>query len=122
MFEKLTDFSFQRSRVQALGFYLVLLVAGYALSVLAADLAVMIKTMRLPARGNVYGVVDVRPYVVSLVCVFSTAFAALIVRGKGMSDYKGWICVALAAALSFVSAPFSFIPVAYLTTLPKGHK
>ncbi len=122
MFRKLTDFSFQRSRRQALGFYLVLLVIGYAFSVLAADMAVTVRKMLLPDKANVYAVVDIRPYVVFFVCSFSAAFAIFIVSVKRVFDYRGWVSIALAVGLSFVSAPFSFIPIAYLTTLPKGSK
>ena len=131
MFEHLTDLSYKRNRKQAIGFYLALLLAGSILTAIIVFIylhvtgaapplqkgqgfhASYLESMRT-IQGMEQGVV---PFVVFLI---STAMAILIVRAKKVQGRVVLLCVVLAAALSILGALFSFIPVAYLTTLPKS--
>lgn len=55
----------------------------------------------------------------AIVFVISTLVAWLLVEAKGIYNRKTIGCLVAAAALSVPGAIFSYLPIAYLTTLPK---
>ena len=126
MFEKLFDFSFQRSRKQAIGFYIVWLLAGSLLTAVVVEIYIRFNGSEplpkgLDFAGAVRALQGISGAVVpSFIFLFSTVMASLIVRAKNAYNRVGMTCVFLAAILSVTGAILSLIPVAYLTTLPKS--
>jgi len=126
MFEKLTDFSFQRSRKQAIGFYIVWLVGGSIITAFFVDIYIrFFSGVPMPKGMDIAGAVRAlqsigKSVVPVVILVFSTVMALIITGAKKAYNRVGLACVLLAAALSFVGLIFSMIPVAYLTTLPKS--
>ena len=126
MFEKLTDLSFQRNWKQAVGFYLVALLAGAVLLVVVGNTYLFIIGHGIlpnpKDRNDVINTMNaVRPAIVATLLLLSVGLSALIVKAKKAA--RNWTaigCIFTAAVLSIVGAPFSLIPVAYLTTLPKS--
>lgn len=123
MFEHLTDLSFQRSRKQAVGFYLVWLLAGSILTIVALEIYRRAMGLHIVKGEGVAGIrnmiMELMPVAVRVVFVISTLLAALIARAKKAYNAKATLCIVLAALLSLTGAFLAFIPVAYLTTLPK---
>ena len=126
MFENLTDLSFQRTRKQAIGFYLVALLVGTVSTALAVIVYLAVTgSVPLPksrdfAEGLRIGQEMGKGVVPFIVFLISTTLGILIIRAKKTYTSLTVGCVILAAVLSVIGALFSFIPVAYLTTLPKS--
>jgi magnesium-transporting ATPase (P-type) len=125
MFERLTDLSFQRTPKQAFGFYLAWLIGGTFLTAIIVFLYLALKGEAPLPKGKGFAdgmqigqqvAMNVVPFVVFLI---STAFSALVARAKNTYNGVTLLCIFLAAVLSIIGAIFSFIPAAYLTTLPK---
>jgi len=125
MFEKLTDFSFQRTRKQAVGFYLASMVGASVLAAIVVIIYLRVTGVHLPQGMDIDGSIQIiqgleKGVVPIVVFLISTALAILVARAKGIYNRVTIGCIFLAAILSIVGALFSLIPVAYLTTLPKS--
>lgn len=125
MFEKITDLSFQRTRKQAVGFYLASMVGASVLAAIVVIIYLRVTGVHLPQGMDIDGSIRViqeleKAVVPLVVFLISTALAILVVRAKGIYNRVTIGCILLAAILSIVGALFSLIPVAYLTTLPKS--
>jgi hypothetical protein len=124
MFENLADLSFQRTRKQAVGFYLATMLGSGFLAAAIVMAYLRLSGVQMPQGRDLSGGIEViqnmEKSVVPIVVFFiSTALAVLVARAKGVYDRVTIICIFLAAILSIIGAIFSLIPVAYLTTLPK---
>ena len=126
MFGHITDFAFQRTRKQALGFYLTYLLVLALLSGIIVFLYLFL-TGSLPvpkvkslAEGISNGQDIARHIVPYVIFLASMALAGLLIRAKNLYTVIGFSCVLLAALLSNFGALLSLVPIAYLTTLPKS--
>ncbi len=112
MFGRLSDFEYQRTPVQALGFYLAYLVTGVVfMAVLGAIAGLIVPNFGFEG-GLTLGTVGA--------VIVSPIMALLVLRAKGLFGHIGFLLVAL---LSGVSAAFGglllgLIFVAFLTTRP----
>lgn len=126
MFEKLTDFSFQRSRKQALGFYIVWVLGGSIITAIVVDIYIrFFSGAPMPKATDIAGSVRAlqaigKGVVPTVILVFSVAMAALVIKAKKAYNIAGLICIVFAAIFSFIGLILSLVPVAYLTTLPKS--
>jgi hypothetical protein len=129
MFERLTDLSFQRTKKQAAGFYLASLFAGALLSVVIVITYMHINGIapHTEERGFQAGF-DAGMGALQqagsglihfIVFVMSTTLAFMVVRAKNIYNRVTIGCIFLTVVLSF-AAILAFIPIAYLTTLPKS--
>jgi len=129
MFERLTDLSFQRTRKQAVGFYLASLFSGCIFTAVILFIYVHVNHIVVMPKGKGFqenfsaGLVTVQVMgtgiVHFIIFAISTILAALVARAKNAYNGVSLVCIILTAVLSF-AAVLSFIPIAYLTTLPKS--
>jgi uncharacterized membrane protein len=118
MFNKLTDFSYKRSAMEALGFY----IAYFILIVIGAGVLGGVVGAMVQNTDTAY---DLGIRVGTIVAVISSiTISFLILKGKNLSDNLGFLILALlsGAIAIFVGALGGLIPAAYLTTRPKGKK
>ena len=112
MFKHLTNFGFQRTGLQAFGMYL-----AYGLvNILFAFLAGMVLGMLNPAASFDDGL-RLGTLVVIITCL---VFGSLVIRAKGLMNFKSIAFVILAGVLAGLGGTLlGMIPVAYLSTLPR---
>jgi len=113
MFSKLIDYSYKRSPLQAVGFYLTY-VFIIAFSSIAAS-GIIGKSIALDDNGN---------YLVGVVTatIFAFILALAIAINKNIyKDYKIIILVVISPIIAFYAGTIAgLLPVTYLTTLDKN--
>lgn len=117
MFKNLFDFSFKRSGVQALGFYIVFLLIGVLIGGLLGGIAGLFSADSSFEAGYRIG------WISAIIYNFAMA-AIVIVKKKEQNNVALWLLAILAAGLGYLGGTLlGMIPVAYLTTRPvKGAK
>ncbi len=110
MFSNLTDWGFKRTPVQALGFYIVAVIAMMIIS------SVLGGVLGVGAEGQMisYNLL----YLAAVVAVVeSGVLAYLVFKGKNkLQDSTQYIFVVIIGALGFFSGLLSLAIVAYMTT------
>lgn len=112
MFKKLTDFSYKRTKVQALGFY----IAYFVLTVIVSGLV-----------GGILGLVIPNPSFESgvrigtfIAIIFSVGLSFFVLKKKRLQDFKLIVITILSGVLAlFGGGLLGLIPAAYLSTLSK---
>ena len=116
MFRQLTNFGHQRSVVQAIGFYLVYLVAGVLGIALAAGAVALIST----SVGGTFGFDAGLGFGSVLAVVMTAVLSLLVLRAKGLFGHVGYLLVGLLSLAGAVAGGLilGLIFVAFLTTRP----
>ena len=119
IFNNLTDFSYQKSTTEAIGFYIVYLLLIIVLgTLLALGLGSTLQNDTYDAYG--YGLV-----VGNIVAiVISLGISFLILKEKNLLGNFGFILIALLSGVLalFLGALGGLIPAAYLTTKPASRR
>jgi hypothetical protein len=135
MFDRLTDWSYQRSVKQAFGFYIAMLTVGMMLAMMVAAVGHVLDASSAQAtaapktfsEGFRTGFQTARNSAVAKIYVPLTGFVfaeilgVAILRGKRLFTYTAYINLILAGILSLLlGGIFGLIPIAFLTTRPKS--
>lgn len=115
MFNKLSDFSYRRTKTQALGFYLAYLLLGMVVAGLSSGLLASVFLID-QSQAFEFGL-----QVGQVVIIFYTlALGGLLMRQKKLITFSSVLLVLVAGVLSIVGGGLlGLIPLAVLTTLSK---
>lgn len=118
MFTKLLDFSYKRTPLQALGFYLAYLFLSILIGFLFGALAGLLYSGSTSDQALYENIIKGG---IVLVVLLSPAICLLILKTKGLLNNFGYILiVVLSAILAFFGgAILALIPAAFLTTRGK---
>ena len=117
MFRHLIDFKFRRSTNQAVGFYIVYLLATVLIVGIISYIYLEMTGQSLSSDDESF--LLVAQVATKSVVVIVLALSILILNAKNLiRDSRSLIIVLIAVAFTFVAGGLlGFIPVAYLTTL-----
>ena len=117
MFRHLIDFKFRRSTNQAVGFYIVYLLATVLIVGIISYIYLEMTGQSLSSDDKSF--LLVAQVATKSVVVIVLALSVLILNAKNLiRDSRSLIIVLIAVAFTFVGGGLlGFIPVAYLTTL-----